>query len=192
MDLRTLADLGQFLGGLGVIVSLVYLAIQVRGNTTSQRSENYARSLERMAAMQSRLASDTAFTRTYNRGLIDPERLTSTERMQFTWLLTELFGNLEFMFIQFGYGNMPRDLWLRWEETMKWWLTFPGVQAWWRGKPTPFTPDFSRCVERCIASGYQPESPGAWEEFLAAGRPHATQGDARHGSDALATRGEEA
>lgn len=192
MDLRTLADVGEFLGGLGVIVSLVYLAIQVRGNTTSQRSENYARSLERMAAMQARLAADTAFTRTYNRGLVDPERLTSTERIQFTWILTELFGNLEFMFFQYGHGNMPRALWLRWEETLKWWLTFPGVRAWWRAKPTPFTPDFSRCVERCIASGYQPEAPVAWEQFLAAGRRHSTQGDERDGLGTREVREEEA
>lgn len=190
MDLRTLADVGEFLGGLGVIVSLVYLAVQVRASTTSQRSENYARSLERMAAMQSRLAMDTAFTRTYNRGLVDPERLTSTERIQFTWLLTELFGNLEFMFFQFEHGNIPSDLWLRWEETLKWWLTFPGVQAWWSAKPTPFTPTFSRCVERCLASGYRPESPGAWERFLAAGRPDSTGPDARDGSDPRESRGE--
>ena len=169
VDFRTLADVGEFLGGLGVIVSLVYLAIQVRANTTSQQSENYARSLERMASMQSRLATDIDFTKTYNRGLVDPERMTPTERIQFTWILTELFGNLEFMFFQSSHGNIPRDLWLRWEETLKWWLTFPGVRSWWRAKPTPFTPEFSRCVERCIVSGYRPESPGAWEQFLAAG-----------------------
>ncbi|MEZ5557852.1 MAG: hypothetical protein R3E86_04815 [Pseudomonadales bacterium] len=171
MELTTLADMGEFLGGLGVIVSLIYLALQIRSNTAAQRSENYARSLERMAAMQELLAREHGFTKLYNQGLFDPAALTFTQRTQFTWVLTELFGNLEFMYYQASCGNIPDELWARWIETLKWWLTFPGVLAWWRGRPTPFTPGFSQCVEDCIARGYQPENPGAWEQFMGTATP---------------------
>ena len=172
MDLQTLANVGEFLGGLGVIVSLIYLAVQIRGNTSSQQSETYARSLERMASMQAFMSKDHAFTKMFNEGLIDPSQLTITQKIQFSWVLTEMFGNIEFMFFQSEQRNIPAELWDRWEETMKWWLTFPGVLAWWKGKPTPFTPAFMKCVEECIAQGYQPESPGAWESFIGANQPH--------------------
>jgi len=172
MELQTLANVGEFLGGLGVIVSLIYLAVQIRGNTSSQQSETYARSLERMAYMQEFMAKDHALTKMFNEGLIDPSQLTITQKIQFAWVLTEMFGNLEFMFFQSEQRNIPAELWDRWEETMKWWLTFPGVVAWWKGKPTPFTPAFMSCVEECIAQGYQPESPGAWESFIGANQPH--------------------
>ena len=171
MDLQTLANVGEFLGGLGVIVSLIYLAVQIRGNTSSQQSETYARSLERMASMQAYMSKDHAFTKMFNEGLIDPSQLTITQKIQFSWVLTEMFGNIEFMFFQSEQRNIPAELWDRWEETMKWWLTFPGVVAWWKGKPTPFTPAFMSCVEECIAQGYQPESPGAWESFIGANQP---------------------
>ena len=49
MDLDTLAKLGEFVNGFFVVLSLVYLAHQVRMNTKSLRSENYARVLERMS-----------------------------------------------------------------------------------------------------------------------------------------------
>jgi len=171
MELQTLANVGEFLGGLGVIVSLIYLAVQIRGNTSSQQSETYARSLERMAYMQELMAKDHALTKMFNEGLIDPSQLTITQKIQFAWVLTEMFGNLEFMFFQSEQRNIPAELWDRWKETMKWWLTFPGVVAWWKGKPTPFTPAFMSCVEECIAQGYQPESPGAWESFIGANQP---------------------
>ena len=171
MELQTLANVGEFLGGLGVIVSLIYLAVQIRGNTSSQQSETYARSLERMAYMQEFMAKDHALTKMFNEGLIDPSQLTITQKVQFAWVLTEMFGNLEFMFFQSEQRNIPAELWDRWEETMKWWLTFPGVVAWWKGKPTPFTPAFMSCVEECIAQGYQPESPGAWDTFIGANQP---------------------
>ena len=38
MTLSELGDLGDFLGGIGVIVTLVYLAIQIRRNTQAVRS----------------------------------------------------------------------------------------------------------------------------------------------------------
>jgi hypothetical protein len=171
MELQTLANVGEFLGGLGVIVSLIYLAVQIRGNTSSQRSENYAHSLERMASIQQLLASDHDLTKMYNQGLVDPSRLTTTEKIQFSWVLTEFFGNLEFMFFQANQSSISAELWDRWVETLKWWLTFPGVLAWWKGKPTPFTHAFSTCVERCIAQGYQPENPGAWESYIGAIQP---------------------
>ena len=171
MDLQTLANVGEFLGGLGVIVSLIYLAVQIRGNTLSQQSETYARSLERMASMQAFMSKDHAFTKMFSEGLIDPSQLTITQKIQFSWVLTEMFGNIEFMFFQSEQRNIPAELWDRWVETLKWWLTFPGVVAWWKGKPTPFTPAFMSCVEECIAQGYQPESPGAWESFIGASQP---------------------
>jgi hypothetical protein len=172
MDLQTLANVGEFLGGLGVIVSLIYLAVQIRGNTSSQQSETYARSLERMASMQAFMSKDHAFTKMFSEGLIDPSQLTITQKIQFSWALTEMFGNIEFMFFQSEQRNIPAELWDRWVETLKWWLTFPGVVAWWKGKPTPFTPAFMSCVEECIAQGYQPESPGAWESFIGENQRH--------------------
>lgn len=47
MDLDTLAKIGEFVGGVFVIVTLIYLAHQVRRNTKALRIENYARVLER-------------------------------------------------------------------------------------------------------------------------------------------------
>ena len=42
MGLDSLAQLGEFVGGVFVVPSLVYLAHQVRQNTRSLRTENYA------------------------------------------------------------------------------------------------------------------------------------------------------
>jgi len=58
LNLESLANLGDFISGIVVVVSLVYLAYQVRQNTESLRTENYARVLERVANMQARLSAD--------------------------------------------------------------------------------------------------------------------------------------
>ena len=58
MSLDTLAQIGEFVGGFFVVISLIYLARQVGQNTKSLRTENYARVLDRMSTLQSRLSLD--------------------------------------------------------------------------------------------------------------------------------------
>jgi hypothetical protein len=79
LDLETLGNLGEFLSGIVVIASLAYLAVQVRHNTRSLRTENYARALERISAMQSRLSQDSEFSERFSRGLLDPSQLSCNE-----------------------------------------------------------------------------------------------------------------
>ena len=43
MSLSDLASLGSFLSGIGVLVSLVYLSLQIRQNTRAVRSQSQAR-----------------------------------------------------------------------------------------------------------------------------------------------------
>jgi len=110
MTLEQLANIGEFLGGLAVVISLVYVAFEIRGNTRSQNSESYGRSLERLAAIQARFASDDQYGRMFNRGMAEPEALSMQERIQFTWACTEMFGDFEFMHHQFLQGEMPAEI----------------------------------------------------------------------------------
>ena len=71
MNLESLANFGEFIGGIGVILSLIYVALQIRHNTASRRTETYARTLERMSVIQQQLAKDHDFTKMYNTGLED-------------------------------------------------------------------------------------------------------------------------
>jgi len=142
MSLDSLAQVGEFIGGVFVIISLVYVAHQVRQNTRSLRAENYARVLDRMSTLQSRLSMDPELNRVFMVGAQDPGRLSRSERIRFTWALYELFGAGEFMFHQSREEALPPEVWARWEATIGWWLSHPGIRAWWEAKPAPLAADF--------------------------------------------------
>ena len=169
MELSDWASIGELLGGIGVILSLLYLAFQLRDQSRGLRSESYGRSLDRLGGIQERLSESSEFSRTYNKGLAEPESLSVEERINFTWACTEMFGAFEYMYYQQSQGALPVEIWGRWHETLKYWMTFPGIRAWWYGKPTPFSEGFCLLIEDCIREGYQPERPGSWEEFLQKG-----------------------
>ena len=142
MDLDSLAKLGEFVGGFFVVISLIYLAHQVRQNTRSLRTENYARVLDRMSTLQSRLSVDADLNRLLVIGAEEPARLSRSERIRFSWALYELFGAAEFMYHQSRDSALPPAVWARWEATIVWWLSHPGMRAWWAAKPTPLAADF--------------------------------------------------
>lgn len=179
MDLDILSKLGEFVGGFFVVISLIYLAYQVRQNTRSLRSENYARMLERMSALQSQLAVDAEFNRLLMVGAADPSRLSRMERIRFSWALYQLFGAAEFVFHQFEEGSLLPAVWGRWEDSVRWWLSHPGMREWWASKPAPFTADFEEFADTMMTS--DPMDPGTlarWERFVAG-----TAGDERRKPD---------
>ena len=170
MTLETLANLGEFISGVAVVLSLVYLAFQVRQNTQSLRTENYARAVDRVATMQARLSADPGLAAVFGRGLVDTGALTLEQRIQFTWAFYEMFGAFEFMYHQSQAGALQAEVWERWSATLSWWISLPGVQSWWRAKPTPFSSSFSAFVETRLSTS--PSDVGAaqrWREFLTMG-----------------------
>ena len=167
MDLDSLAKLGEFVGGFFVVVSLVYLAHQVRQNTKSLRTENYARVLERMSTLQSKLSSDSELNRIVVVGAEAPGALTRSERVRFSWALYELLGAAEFMYHQAQQNALPAEVWGRWQATLVWWLSQPGIHAWWTAKPAPLSSDFQRFADELIRS--QPvdeEAVRRWQSFV--------------------------
>jgi hypothetical protein len=174
MDLETMSQLGEFVGGFGVILSLVYLAIQVRGNTRSQRADMTARILDRMAAQQHTYAFDAEASKFFTRAITDPTRLTIDERNQFAWLMTEFLSAMEFLMQQYQAGNVDEQTWLRWSQTVDWWLTFPGIRAFWSCRPTPYTDAFTHFVEDRLLNGKGDFNQENWRSYLISG--HASGG----------------
>ena len=167
MNLEMLGNLGEFVSGIVVIASLAYLAVQVRHNTRSLRTENYARALERVSALQSRLSQDGDFCALFSRALTDPSSVDPNQRIQFTWILYELFGGQEFLFHQSQAGAIPEEVWERWSETMAWWLSYPGVRSWWHAKPTPFSASFSAYVDALLHRPTPDENANQrWQDFI--------------------------
>jgi hypothetical protein len=169
-DLQTLANIGEIIGAVTVVLSLIYLAVQIRQSTQAQRTENYSRALDRLAAMQSSMSQDDEFSLMISIGAVDTKKLTPGERVRFTWSMYEAFGAFEFMFHASKTDAIPEEVWRRWSAAVAWWLTFPGVQTWWTSRPTPFTDSFTSFVESLLEENpTDVESNQRYQEFIAEG-----------------------
>lgn len=177
MSAATLQALGVAVSVVAVTLSLLNLAFQVRQQTRTLRSQNYAHALGRLAAVQARLSGDAALANLFARGTRDPTALSVEERIQFTWTFYEIFGAFEFMHDQSRGGALPRSVWQRWRATLAWWLSLPGVVAWWHARPTPFNAPFTALVDAELRDP-RPDLEAAqrWRTFIA--NPHGPAADA--------------
>ena len=170
MSLEALAYLGEVIGAVAVVISLIYLAVQIRQSTQAQRTENYTRALERVANMQALWSQDESLSVLLAKGADDISRLSPPERIRFTYAFLEAFGAFEFMYHAYQDGVIPEKVWSRWSVTVAWWLSTPGVRDWWYNLPVTFTADFTEFVEKILADN--PSDPAAmqrWREFISGG-----------------------
>jgi hypothetical protein len=166
-DLQTLANIGEIIGAITVVLSLIYVAVQIRQSTQAQRTENYSRATDRLAALQSLLSQDDEFSTIFSRGVLDTTKLTSQQRIRFTWSLYEAFGAFEFMFHASETDSIPEEVWGRWSAAVAWWLSFPGVQSWWAARPIPFTDSFTSFVESLLEDNpTNADSTRRFNEFI--------------------------
>ena len=147
MDLTQLANLGEFIGGAVVVVSLVYLALQAKQSTRQQRSENYGRSLDRASSVMSSWAKDAQLNQLVIDGTIAAEKLTPSDRVRFGWQMSEVFGTYEFVLEQNDLKVLPAHVWDRYSQHLGFWISLPGVRSWWASNPGAFSASFTRNVE---------------------------------------------
>jgi hypothetical protein len=151
MNLQSLSNLSEIISGIAVVITLIYLALQIRQSTRAAQTENYARAEERLSSMWSCMSQNGDFAILISRGMTDISRLSSVEKIQFNWAMIEAFGAYEFMFHASETKDIPDEVWQRWSMAIAIIMSYPGMQAWWTVNPFPFTASFAAYVESIIS-----------------------------------------
>ena len=133
MNWEAVGATAELLGGIGVIVSLFYLAAQIRQNTRSVRAASYQAVTTSLSQLSGAFGQSPQTSRIILVGTTDLEHLTREERGQFTLLMVSLFRSYENIFYQHNRGMIEDAVWQGWENSMRRIFWSPGVQAWWPG-----------------------------------------------------------
>ena len=147
--LEALGNLGDFIGGIAVVITLIYLAVQVRQNTLQLRdSTKLARIQARDVAFQnfsdfrSKIVSNGDVAEIYLKGLRDPKALEPAERLRFNLLANELFYMLQTSLqraIELGGADPDESIRELVTDSV---LRAPGIRIWWNEHRGEFQPGF--------------------------------------------------
>jgi hypothetical protein len=108
MSLSDLASLGSFVNGIAVLISLVYLSLQVRQTKRNQQIAIRHSRATRIVELQLALA-DTAVADAWLHGSGSPQEITPTEVSQYINLCRALFFHFEDSFYQREEGLLNDD-----------------------------------------------------------------------------------
>ena len=111
MSLEALGNLGEAVGAVAVLVSLVYLVIQLRQNTMSIRSSTYQSIVATAAACNQSVTQNKEIARLMRLGSRDPSLLDEDEQVQFSFLCLQFFDIFENLHLQYVHGVLDDAYW---------------------------------------------------------------------------------
>ena len=152
MNLTELADLGEFLGGFAVVVTLVYLAFQVRQNTRTIRAQSQLESARFWSEQNRAGALHPSMLRILEEGFADASRLDDDEQRQFLWWIAHHIFMAEGFFHSFRAGLLSEESWKAHERVVAGILRCDAGRRWWRSGVTPLSESFHAHLEGLIDS----------------------------------------
>jgi hypothetical protein len=128
LDISTLAAWGEFIGGIAVVVSLVYLASQIRQNSKSLKASTASVAQQALLEVSSLLSQDLELARIYLGGLADRAALSEQDRMRFDPLVSVQITGLQQQFRLSRDGSLSSEVWADMEHAQRWFRQQPGIQ----------------------------------------------------------------
>jgi hypothetical protein len=142
MALNDLASIAVILQGIGVIVTLVFLAVELRQNTRALRANSFQTVASEFARFDGQFVYDPAYADLVLRSLASLEQLTANERYRVAMaasLRMQLFDSLYYWHCQ---GVLEKPRWEAFERQCAIWIQHPGMRAWWQQSQIFYTPEF--------------------------------------------------
>jgi hypothetical protein len=146
----TLDDLNKVAGiveSIAVVASVIYVAIQIKKNTTAVKSSTYQNIVSGVAGMEARLSDDAELARIFRIGSENDDELNPDERVRFHEFISSFFNFYENLYYQYQKGLIEEEMWKGWEENLRVYMKKPGFKAWWDVWGHVFSKSFGACVE---------------------------------------------
>ena len=127
MNWEAIGAIGEIIGALAVVITLAYLAIQIRQNNDLLRSESrQALVTNDITSLSVNMKNSDVFTKFANE-----KELSEQEQMQLSFIFALDLRNREFEYFQYKHGLLDEETWLAYRHVIlinhasglgkKWW-----------------------------------------------------------------------
>lgn len=155
MNWNFISVVAETVASVTVIISLIYLAIQVRLQAkeyrmmvTNSLTQQWGEALQTFAVHED-------LYKIWMAGLQDFHALNAVERGRFSSILMNLTQIFESLHLHYQDGKVDPALWEAFHTRLCDVFAAPGVQQWWVMRRHWHTRKFSQCVDRAIANCHE-------------------------------------
>ena len=156
----------EALGAIAVILSVLYLAIQIRSQTREAKlAATRDLSTESRRILQS-IALDQEYSQIYQTGLYDYKTLPDNDRMRVSYAFQALLGLCEQRFLHTQHGSIDDGHLDSSERAYRAFLKSLGVQEFWLLSKEAWGADFRLYIDNLISEGYTLEIKSSFSHKL--------------------------
>ena len=159
MNWEAIGAIGEIVGAIAVVVTIGYLAVQIRQNTRSVRAATHHSAMRGASDTQNIFAQSEDLAQIYYRGMQDYERLTAEERIRFDGAVRSMFMYYEDTFFQFQHSTIDHHLWEARKSGMMTHLGRPGIASWWKRASRHFSEPFVSFTEQLLQETDEVDRP---------------------------------
>jgi len=152
MDIQTLGNLGEFIGSLAVLVTLIYLSIQTRQTVTHARQSSHSDILTRRQELMI-LLMERDLIEVWSKGC-SRQQMDSIDAQRFTSFAVSFLSHVQDTYIQFKAGLVDEDVWEAERALMAVSFSQPGFLDWWEHGQQFVTAEFARVIEKSDATHF--------------------------------------
>jgi len=153
LSLQDLGSIGELISAVAVVISLVYLASQIRQNTR-QIDENtkaamadaFDSSISHAFVARQSIVENQDVASIYLRGADDPEALSDEERLRYRLMLHNILWSIWNMQSQAQVGELSAETWSAQLETLRRISRTKGFEWFWADYSGEFGASFKRIV----------------------------------------------
>lgn len=142
----------QVLGSVAVILSLVFVGIQIRQNTRATRAASHHAVSEALNRLNLLWAREGEVARIWLAGLQDRAALTPDERWRFDSTVRAYLHVCETMYLQAHLGAGDVGIVRAEEDGIRFVLQSAGAKEWWSENPFGFAPEFRNYLQVLLKS----------------------------------------
>jgi hypothetical protein len=145
---EAISAIGQIVGAFAVVISLIYLAVEVRSSVRATREASMRWVWDSYTRWIHQVSGHPDLRELYYRGIHDFESLKGADLVGFSAVMVEAFRHYEGLYYLQSARHLDPRLWRGWEAGMRDINGYPGVQAWWRSRSHWFSEEFGKHINQ--------------------------------------------
>jgi len=150
VTIAELGSLGEFVASVGVLITLIFIIVQIRQNTAAVTRASIRQSNEgNSRALKSLLDEDVS--ELFIKGLKSLDSLSEVERYRFDNAFYQWLSAQEQAFLDRREGALSGDSFVTYENVVPGFLITVGGKKWWEERCVWFAPSFRDDVDRLIS-----------------------------------------
>ena len=147
MNWEAIGAVGEFLGAIAVIGSLIFVGVQIRGNTRATQTAAAHGLTTNFISLIRSISEDPEMSHIWVQQATDISALSVDDLQRLMLLSSMVLKSCEDSFHHHQMGQMSDDIWDGWQTLILQTCSLPGVRHYWQHRKVFFSRSFQAFLD---------------------------------------------